>query len=310
MKHFFHLNKFFHLLLLLFMCFIFSQINAQHSRVFPYDISNPANIILLDDELDEISGIAVHDDHIYAIQDEKAHIYKLNMHGEIKTKYDFGKNDDYEDITIAGGHFFVLRSDGTIFEIDELKKKKKDKKEDVDSKKHKTKLSSYNDTEGLCYDPLTHSLLIACKAYGGLEPGDEKADVRAVYRYDLVKKKLIKDAFMKIHLDSVQNEENESFFDRISVQIASFLHESGDIRFQPSGIAVHPFTQDIYLLSANSYGILIIDREGRIKKFVKLSKDSFQQAEGICFDREGKLYISNEANSRVASILIFNYLSD
>ena len=32
-------------------------------------------------------------------------------------KYDFGKDGDYEDITIRGQTVYVIRSDGQIFEV-------------------------------------------------------------------------------------------------------------------------------------------------------------------------------------------------
>jgi len=42
--------------------------------------------------------------------------YDLDMR-EIVNKYDFGKDGDYEDITIRGQTVYVIRSDGQIFEV-------------------------------------------------------------------------------------------------------------------------------------------------------------------------------------------------
>ncbi len=40
----------------------------------------------------------------------------------------------------------------------------------------------------------------------------------------------------------------------------------------------------------------------------QLDKKTFRQPEGICFDPEGNLFISNEGQGGKANILIFKYL--
>ncbi len=277
-----------------------SDILAQ-TNDFPYDLFHSDREIELHHKLDEISGIAVSEKYIYAVQDGKANIYQLEMNGTIKNTFDFGKDGDYEDIAKVGKRFYALRSDGRIMVIDRLKKKT------PKIEKIKTPLNALNDAEGLCYDPLSNELLIACKASASLKPGQYNSAHKAVYSYNLEQQKFIKKPFILLHLDSVTNQNKGDYFERISTKIASFLHESGDIRFQPSAIGVHPLSNNIYMLSANSFALLVLHRNGDVLHYIPLNKKLFKQAEGLCFDEEGSLYISNEADGGRANILVFKF---
>jgi len=82
----------------------------------------------------------------------------------------------------------------------------------------------------------------------------------------------------------------------------------GRIKFQPSAIAIHPFTGNIYLLSNIGRILVVYSGDGELLDVVYLSKDIFSQPEGMCFDKEGDLYISNEANGLGARILCFDFM--
>ena len=97
-------------------------------------------------------------------QDEKAHIYILNLEQEkIVKKYDFGEDGDYEDIVVMGKTAYVLRNNGHIYRIGNFKKKERK------VKKFNTPFKERNDTEGMAYDPLSNTLLIACKGSPSLD---------------------------------------------------------------------------------------------------------------------------------------------
>ena len=53
--------------------------------------------------------------------------------------------------------------------------------------------------------------------------------------------------------------------------------------------------------------LLVINRSGEIITSVKLPKKLFKQPEGICFNPEGDLFISNEKKGKRANILQFAY---
>ena len=67
------------------------------------------------------------------------------------------------------------------------------------------------------------------------------------------------------------------------------------LNFNPSAIAVHPVTHDVYLfqreiISAWQFSPTMVI----LKSFQFIDKDLMPQPEGICFSPEGKLYISSE----------------
>src|SRR5690606_38224258 len=72
--------------------------------------------------------------------------------------------------------------------------------------------------------------------------------------------------------------------------------------FNPSEIAVHPKTNDIYVLEGKNPKLLIMDEQGILKTVYKLDEINFPQPEGMTFSADGDLYISNEAASGTASI--------
>ena len=70
-----------------------------------------------------------------------------------------------------------------------------------------------------------------------------------------------------------------------------------DLHFNPSAIAIHPQSHNIYLLSTKDNKCMAVyNREGKLIAFQKIDKDLMPQPEGICFSPDGKLYISSEGN--------------
>jgi len=95
--------------------------------MIPYDIKDPDIIHRLPISLEEISGIAYFSKNKLAcIEDEHAivYIYDLNKN-KIISKYNFGKDGDYEDIAIVDKFIYVLQSNGTIIKIKNIDKKRK-----------------------------------------------------------------------------------------------------------------------------------------------------------------------------------------
>jgi len=270
--------------------------------VFPYDLNQPSDKYILPSILAEISGIAwITNNIMVCIQDEdgKLFFYNLDERRIIKS-VDFGKDADYEDITIDGKTAWVLRSDGKIYEL-----KNFDDQKEIDESKYETPLTKKNNSEGLCYDPVEKALLIACKGNSNIGDGDEYDGFKAIYSFDLEKEKLSKNPTYLIELKKIKDFEEMSYFERISHQIAGSLEESGDIRFQPSAIAIHPTTDHIYVLASVGKAMIVLNRDGNILSIAMLDKWQFIQPEGITFSPDGTLYISNEGDGGNGTILKF-----
>ena len=75
------------------------------------------------------------------------------------------------------------------------------------------------------------------------------------------------------------------------------------VEIMPSGIAIHPQTKEMYITDARNSLLLILDASGNFKSINDLDGKEFHQAEGIAFDINGGLFISNEASKGGGNIL-------
>ena len=81
------------------------------------------------------------------------------------------KKVDIEDVTSDGNAVYALWSHGVIFKINNWDTK-------LYTKELPTSLDKKNNTEGICVDPVSGNLLIACKNESGIE--DAKKSSRAI----------------------------------------------------------------------------------------------------------------------------------
>lgn len=231
-------------------------------------------------QLKEISAITYLNKQRFAcIQDEAGKIFIYNT-GEkkIEKEIPFSTSGDYEGLAIAGENAYVLRADGQIFEV------KNYNSSTPETIQHKTSLTRKQDTEGLCYDSKNNRLLITIK---DKEPASE--DFKGIYSFDLSKKTFSNTPVYKIDL-------KHEVFDDVRAK------KPGE-QMQPSAIAVHPRTGDMYITEGSTPKLLIMDSTGVIKDLKKLKGPEFSQPEGISFSPEGQLFISNEGKKKAGNIL-------
>jgi hypothetical protein len=262
--------------------------SLQKSKVenFIYDLKNPNHTWKLPRELVEISGNAwVDKDHLLLIEDTHPDLYLIKIDDKSATlekDISFAKEDkekfDIEDVAYINNTVYALWSHGVLFKISDWQN------DNPSANKIKTSLKKENNTEGLCYDPVTQKLLIACKDDPGL-PGEKKS-AKAVYEFDMNSEKLIDKPFLVIHKEDFKSIAGKS------------------IDFNPSAIAVHPVTHDVYLLSTRANKCMaVFSHDGILKSLQFINKDLMPQPEGICFSPEGKLFISSEGKKGEAGNL-------
>jgi hypothetical protein len=241
---------------------------------FSYDLKNPTHRWVLPSDLVEVSGNTwIDKTHLILIEDFTPNLYYVKFDDKTATlekKILFAETDkdkvDIEDVTIVGNVVYALWSHGVLFKIT-------DWQNNPQVEKIKTGLSKENNTEGLCFDPVTKQLFIACKDDSGT--GEDSA--KAVYSFDMEKEQLSDKPYMVIHPKD-------------------FKPFTGDnLSFNPSAIAVHPITHDIYMLTTrDNKGMAIFSHDGVLKSYQPIDKAMMQQPEGICFNPLGKLIISSE----------------
>ncbi len=249
-----------------------------------FDLKNPNSEIKLSHKLQEISALSYHkDNQLACLQDEKGDLFLTNyLKGDIEQKYSITGKGDFEGIEIVENVAYMLQSNGLLVKIVDFTEETRIITET------KTGLSTKNDCEGLCMDTKTNNLLIACKNNPNLTKSSKSyKKMRAVYEYDITKEKLNRTPKFLISLDEIKK-------------------KTGEKKFMPSGIAVHPNNYNIYIISSVGNLMIVLNREGEIIDFAHLPAKTFRQPEGICFSPDGKkLFISNEGRNKKGNILIF-----
>ena len=96
-----------------------------------------------------------------------------------------------------------------------------------------------------------------------------------------------------------------------SKKINKFFEKQGEKKWEGSigisGIAFHPIERLNYLISSEGKFLIVMDLEGSILSFAKLPRKVFKQPEGICFSKDGTMFISNEGREGAGNILRFSY---
>ncbi len=232
--------------------------------------------------LKEISGLAASDDgRIFCHDDERGIVYQLDYaDGKIVKRFAIGNsipNRDFEGIAIVKDKFYLIASSGDIYEFNEVKNGKNSK-----SKIYKTGLTVSNNIEGLCYDPLTNSLLIACKGY----PGKNLKGYRAVYSYNLKEKKLKSKP-------------------RFLLSIKHLDKKYGLKNFSPAAIEYNLKTGTFFILSSQVKAVIEVSPDGNVLNGISLSGKTHDQPEGITFTKEMKMLISDEGREGHGTITIY-----
>lgn len=225
----------------------------------------------------EISGLAWIDGQRFAcVQDEAGTIYIYNTAtASIEKEIPFTGAGDFEGIALNGNTAYIVRSDGVIFEVDMNTKK---------TEEYKTFLTASNNVETLFYEAGKNRLLLA-----GKDPDEGDPARKNIYAFDLNNKTLGKDPVFSIDLTN-------------PLLTADGNGKKKKKIFNPSAIAIHPVSKDVYILDGPKSRLLVTSPAGDIKKLTWLGKEFFKP-EGISFSPAGDLFISNEGKKIPGNIM-------
>ena len=238
-----------------------------------YDLHNPDKFNM-PESLYEISGIAFNkgnSDTVYAIQDEEGKLFRLAWDVKVQKHTKFGKKGDYEDVAIINDEVIILKSNGGLFTFP-LSEAQFDEPSKVNEIK---KLLPKGEYEGMSGDDKTGRLYIICK-----NCADDNS-------------KHIVSGYIINPMDSTRTLGNFS----VNVdEIKDITGKKVDRGFRPSGLALNPVTNEWYIISAVNKLLVVTDANWKVKHAFPLSSNTFTQPEGIAFDKQGNMYISDEGD--------------
>lgn len=254
-----------------------------------YDLKSPVEKYFLPYVLEEISGLSHIDNGLLAcVQDENGKVFFYDTKERKITKsIKFSNSGDYEGIEVINDTAYVVSSNGDMFEFSIQQR-------EPDVVVYKTPLSKKNDIEGLGYDPMTNSLLIACKDNSDLDK--KKIDGKAIFSFNRQDHKMDKKPIF-----SITKKDIKLFFESNK----DGTYDEKRINFKPSGIALHPIQNKYYVLASVGKMLLVVNRNGQIEASYPIAPRLLGQPEGICFAPNGDMFISSEGEGDKGYILKF-----
>jgi uncharacterized protein YjiK len=248
-----------------------------------YNFFKPDSIYEMSDLLREISGIAYHNDEtIYCVQDELGAIFKYDLKKqEIVHLYRFSDIGDFEDISIKGDKALVLRSDGLLFSYDLAKQQL--------ISTTMLPLNALN-IEGLC---VYNNFVYTANKSAQINQPENKRSIYQIDENNMTQPKL----FLETNLDEII-----AFIQTNYPELAV-----SSLQFNPSALAFHPKTKELYILSATDR-LLTIYKDKKLKNVILLPSATYYKPEGLSFTENGDLYISSEGDKNCfvrGSIMLF-----
>jgi hypothetical protein len=261
-----------------------------------YALSAPDLTMVLPARLNEVSGVtAVSETELAMVQDEEGIVFFCDLaQRRITRQMRFGPPGDYEDITRVGSRLFVLRSDGTLFEIGGLSGTPR-------VKAFRLRLPTA-DNEGLCLDARHDCLLIAAKSE--LRNQRNLKDARAIFAFDPDSGTQQPQPVLLFSVDAIQ-----AFAEQQSRQPGKTSKRLPTLHFMPSAVGIHPVTSEIFVLSAVDRVLATFDTSGLVTGYTSLDPRLFRQPEGLTFLANGDLLITNEAAGARPTLLLFKRTS-
>ncbi len=259
-----------------------------------YNLAEPKKYVL-SESLREISGIAFlkgDADTMYAIEDETGKLYNFHLGSGRFPYHKFGKHGDYEDVTVlTDKEFGVLRSDGSlfVFPIEAVRSAR----------------ASKDGGEGLPKSVRAYEHILPQGEYEGLY-GDEGGKLIALCKNCAAddQKKEVSGYVLQYGADGALAI-TQHFKVEVPEDKLTSIHQ--EVKFHPSCLARHPLTKEWYIVSSVNKALLVLDDRWQLKNIYSLNPVLFKQPEGLAFDKQGNMYISNEGGQGNANVLVFAY---
>ncbi len=255
----------------------FSACKPKLSYTSPkgYDLNHPEKFNM-PESLHEISGIAFYhnrSDTVYSIQDEEGRFFRQAWGREKQEHTTFSTRGDYEDVAILDQTVMVLKSNGTLytFPISEARKEK------VENLKQWDNILPKGEYESIYADQQTNQVYLLSKN----SKKDKKHHTMSgyIFTWDPLKKNLISSGDFSMDLSTLVEQE--------------IILKTG---LKASALTKNPHTGEWYILSSVNKLLVVATPDWKVKSIHHLNSSIFVQPEGLAFDDQMNLYISNEGD--------------
>jgi len=240
---------------------------------------------ILPPDLGEISGLATTPDgRLLAHNDERGRISVIDpKRGALLKRFSIGATGgeaqaDFEGITVADNHIYLLTSNGVLYEFEEG-----EDGERVRYTVHDTRLGNECEFEGVAFDPGSGSLLLSCKSVGTKDLRDQLV----IYRWNL-------------------QTTDASRLSTLAIPLARVSGSNGWKSLHPSDITVDPPSGNYVLVASKENALVEITPSGDVLRSRPLP-GKHRQPEGVAITSEGILIIGDEGANRSATITLYRW---
>ncbi len=265
---------------------------------FPYNLMREDEVLFMPKELKTIGGLSMSPDKqkLIAINGQGGIIYYLDKQtGFIDGTVDLKKRGDFESIESVGEGIFLSKKNGTLVYVSDFDNEK------PPTHNFNTKLSMRNEVEGLTYDPLNNELLLACKGKAG--DGGILEDGKAIYVFQFDHMELLGQPMYMVTSETIATYFEEQDMEERLVDIVAENYPPE--AYSPTSIAIHPHSGEIYWLAGEGKLMIVIDKDSKIQYMETLDPYLFSNPNGMCFDEDAVLYISNHGKGEDGKIYRF-----
>lgn len=239
-------------------------------------IDRPVARWILPNALDEVSGLALDSaGRLFTHDDERGRVWEIDYRSGALLKEFRVEREDFEGLTIVGGTFYLVTSNGKIYQFREG-----DAGARVETTVHDLQLGKECEFEGIVFEPRDSTFLLPCKNIGG-----QREDQLMIYRWRI-------------------GTEGDSAAAPMTVAVGPVMQEHGWEAFEPTDITLDPATGNYLILLGRQQGLVEVSREGRVVNSSPLP-GNFTQAEGIAVTRTGLMIVASESGGSRAVIAAF-----
>ena len=266
-----------------------TMLNQRQARL-ERELANPDSIKgeqraialwLLPPELAEISGLTLtHDDRLFAHNDESGRISEIDYRRGIIVKHFYcGERNlrgDFESITFGDNRFFLMTSNGMIYEFPEG-----EPGERVDCTVYDTHLGAECEFEGMVFDPKRGGLILSCKNVGKKKDRDQMV----FYRY---------------------TPGGDGDISEFTVPQQQVIGANPWKQVRPTDITIDPFSGNFVLVAAQEKALIELTPDARVV-FSHPLAGHHPQAEGVAITHDHILIVSDESNGGPATITLYRW---
>lgn len=234
---------------------------------------------LLPNSLAELSGLALTPDgRLFAHNDEVARITEIDYRrGTVIKQFFVGHlRGDFEGLACVGDRFYLLASDGKLYEFREGKDGER-----VAYEEHTTGLGKECEFEGVAYDATANALVLACK------------NVRAKHKGNLV--------LYRYRLDGDGEEPSE-----LTVPNSEVIGKNDWKQLRPTDITVDPSNGNYVLVAAQEKALVAVTPAGGVVLSRPLG-NRHPQSEALAITQDHILIIGDESNRTAATITLYRW---